>query len=309
MSDYSMQSHLQNTQTYSDFQTTYHTILEKVEKLYRKFIPDLVRFRRNVDQQKQPDTVIIATFIWGIMMGFSTQSCTYRAICAFLYPASDFPSRSRYSRICGNLNNVLKIIRYEYVKSLDNQATYAVIDSFPCPLCATTRNRRAKLFSEVANIGYNATKELYYYGFKISLSVDSKGFPLSYVVSSASIHDVNMAYDLVEQAPNKQTLADKGYVSEKLKQECHAIGVDFWTPPRKNQKVDERIDNRLLSKFRKSVETVISSLSSLGTQSFRSRSLAGFETRLEAILLTYSFMLERAQSIVSGTLRYSLGYF
>lgn len=82
--------------------------------------------------------MIIATFIWGIMMGFSTQSCTYRAICAFLYPASDFPSRSRYSRICGNLNNVLKIIRYEYVKSLDNQATYAVIDSFPCPLCATT---------------------------------------------------------------------------------------------------------------------------------------------------------------------------
>ncbi|MGF1919659.1 transposase, partial [Enterococcus faecalis] len=70
------------------------------------------------------------------------------------------------------------------------------------------------------------TKELYYYGFKISLSVDSKGFPIAYEVTSASVHDVNMAYDLVEQAPNKQTLADKGYVSEKVKQDCHAIGVD-----------------------------------------------------------------------------------
>ncbi len=47
-----MQSQLQNTQSYSDFQTTYHTILKKVEGLYRKFIPDLVRFRRNVAEQK-----------------------------------------------------------------------------------------------------------------------------------------------------------------------------------------------------------------------------------------------------------------
>lgn len=80
-----------------------------------------------------------------------------------------------------------------------------MIDSFPCPLCATIRNRRAKLFSEIANIGYNATKELYYYGVKISLIVDFKGFPIVYEVTSAFIHDVNMAYDLVEQAPNKQT--------------------------------------------------------------------------------------------------------
>lgn len=50
-----MQIHLQNTQVHSDFQTTYHTILKKVEKLYRKFIPDFVRFRQNVDEQKKPD--------------------------------------------------------------------------------------------------------------------------------------------------------------------------------------------------------------------------------------------------------------
>ena len=303
-----MQSQSQNTQFYPKVQTMYHNILDKVDELYFKFVPDTIRLRRNINQQKQPDTVILATIIWGIRLGFPTQISTYQAVCAFLYP-DVFPSHSRYCRLSGNLKEVIKIIRYEYVKSLENQAKYAVIDSFPCPLCATIRNRRAKLFSEVANIGYNATKELYYYGFKISLSVDSKGFPIAYEVTSASIHDVNMAYDLVEQAPNKQILADKGYVSEKLKQECHAIGVDLWTPPRKNQQLDEKVDNRVLSKFRKKVETVISSLSSLGIQSFRSRSLAGFEARLEAILLTYSFMLEKAQIGTPGTLKYSQGRF
>lgn len=303
-----MQSQLQNTQFQPEVQTTYQAILEKVEELYLKFVPDTIRLRRNINQQKQPDTVIISTIIWGMMMGFPTQISTYQAVCALLYP-DDFPSHSRYNRLSANLNIALKSIRYEYVKTLDNQSRYAVIDSFPCPLCTAIRNRRAKLFSEIANIGYNATKDLYYYGFKISLSVDSKGFPIAYEVTSASIHDVNMAYDLVEQAPNKQTLADKGYVSEKVKQDCYAIGVDLWTPPKKNQKPSEKVDNSLLSKFRKKVETVISSLSLLGIQQFKSRSLSGFESRLEAILLTYSFMLEKAQTMIPGTLRYSLGRF
>ncbi|MGH1943709.1 hypothetical protein ABE854_11785 [Enterococcus faecium] len=102
---------------------------------------------------------------------------------------------------------------------------------------------------------------------------------------------------------------DKGYVSEKVKQDYHAIGVDLWTPPKKNQKPSEKVDNSLLSKFRKKVETVISSLSLLGIQQFKSRSLSGFEAHLEAILLTYSFMLEKAQTIIPGTFRYSIGRF
>jgi len=303
-----MQSQSHNTQFHPKIQTMFQSILEKVSELYLKFAPKKIRLRRNIDQQKKPDSVIISTIIWGIMMGFPTQISTYQAICTFLYP-DDFPSYSRYNRLSANLKETLKIIRYEYIKTLDNQSKYAVLDSFPCPLCATIRNRRAKLFSEVANIGYNATKELYYYGFKISLSIDSKGFPLTYVVSSASIHDVNMAYDLVKQAPNQQVLADKGYISEKLKQDCYAIGVNLWTPQRKNQKSNKKVDIRLLSKFRKKIETVISSLSLLGAQNFQNRSLSGFEARLEAILLTYSFMLEKAQKINPATLRYSLGRF
>lgn len=155
MSEYSMRSQSRNTPVYPKFQTMYHTILDKVEELYFKFVPKTIRLRRNVNQQKQLNTVIIATIIRGIMLGFPTQFSTYQAVCTFLYP-DDFPSYSRYCRLSGNLKETLKIIRYEYVKILKNQAKYAVIDSFPCPSCAIIRNRWAKLFSVVANIGYNA---------------------------------------------------------------------------------------------------------------------------------------------------------
>jgi len=80
-----MQSQSQNTQFYPEIQTMYYDILEKVEELYLKFVPEAIRLRRNINQQKQPDTVIIATTIWGIMLGFPTQISTYQAICSFLY--------------------------------------------------------------------------------------------------------------------------------------------------------------------------------------------------------------------------------
>lgn len=47
-----MQSQLQNTKFYPEVQTTYHAILEKVEELYLKFVPDKIRLRRNINQQK-----------------------------------------------------------------------------------------------------------------------------------------------------------------------------------------------------------------------------------------------------------------
>lgn len=87
------------------------------------------------------------------------------------------------------------------------------------------------------------------------------------------------------------------------------MGVNLWTPPKKNQESNEKVDNSLLGKFRKKVETVISSLSYLGIQQFKNRYLSGFEARLEAILLTYSFMLEKSQTLIPDTLRYSLGRF
>lgn len=48
----------------------YPTILGKTEELYFIFVPETIRLRRNINQQKQPDFVIIAPIIWGIMLGF-----------------------------------------------------------------------------------------------------------------------------------------------------------------------------------------------------------------------------------------------
>lgn len=307
MSANSMQSQLQNTKNTHDYQHTFSNILEKVQPLYDQFVPDSVKNRRNIEQQIQPDCVIISAIIWACMLGFSDQINQYKAIRLFLFP-DRFPERSRYSRICANLKDVIKMIRCGYIQELHQNCPFSVIDSMPVPLCATIRNRRAQLFTGTADIGFNATKQLFYYGLKLSVSINHKGFPTGYVVSAASIHDIHVAPELVNQAPTPQVLSDKGYVSKELKYYFSDRGIDFWTPRKRNSTQPKVVNEHLLKRLRKRIETVFSSFSIL-LGKIKNRSLAGFESKLEIVLLTYSFMLERAQKFEANSLRYSLGQF
>jgi len=303
-----MQSPLQNTKISKDYQLSFSKIKEKVLPLYDKFVPEKIKNRRNIEQQIQPDVVIISAIIWATMQGFTTQIAQYKAICSMLLP-DDFPERSRYYRICGLLSDVIKIIRVNYVQSLHKDSPFSVLDSMPIPLCASVRKNRAKLFKGIANVGYNATKDIHFYGLKLSLLIDHKGYPTGYSVTSASVHDIHMAIEVVEQSPTLQVLADKGYVSQPLKDSFAKKKINFWTPRKRNSRQPKVAEDKLLGKLRKRIETVFSALVNLSGIGFLNRSLAGFESKLEAILLTYSFMLEEAQKVIPGTLKYSLGNF
>ena len=65
--------------------------------------------------------------------------------------------------------------------------TIVIIDSFPLPLCQPVRNHRARIFDGLADIGYNASKRLWFYGFKVHMLVTLSGYILNYVVTPASV--------------------------------------------------------------------------------------------------------------------------
>ena len=100
------------TEHYTDTFITFKEIMRTVSNIYHNCIPDKIKNRRNTDQLKQRDTVIIACVIWGIINGYTSQRATYRAVCSVLFPNGDFPSRSRFTRLSSNLAYTIKIIRY-----------------------------------------------------------------------------------------------------------------------------------------------------------------------------------------------------
>ncbi|WP_349238539.1 IS982 family transposase [Enterococcus cecorum] len=154
------------------------------------------------------------------------------------------------------------------------------IHQIPLPLCKPIRKRRATLLSEIAAIGYNETKKEHYYGVKLSIFITELGFSVNYVVSAASVHDIQMVKTLAQTTPSPQIIGDKGYLSKDLKTELAQIGITITTPIRKNMTGADKVDDCLLGKRRKAIETVFSIFETLGMQAFKSRSLQDFEFRL-----------------------------
>jgi hypothetical protein len=61
---------------------------------------------------------------------------------------------------------------------------------------------------EIADIGYCASKKEHYYGLKCSFQITNEGFVVGYVVSKASVHDIRLVEELIEQFPHPYVLAD-----------------------------------------------------------------------------------------------------
>lgn len=170
-------------------------------------------------------------------------------------------------------------------------------DSFPVPVCQPIRNYRVKIFRGIADIGYKATKKIYYYGFKVHALVSDDGYLLDYAVTKASVHDAKETTELMINAHpiNHYLLGDEGYLGKDLAAELKGMGYVLWTPYRKNMKGAKKHNNHQLMAIRRTIESDFSLLSYYNAENNRARSLAGFQQRLEIAILAYNmaYCLER----------------
>ncbi|XHW57524.1 transposase [Streptococcus dysgalactiae subsp. equisimilis] len=250
-----MQSQNYYLENHTQTQVIFSKILTKVITLYRHFVPNDIRNWRNIHLQKQSDVILIASYLWALQEGCRTASAIYRAIRHNFFP-DNFPERSRFCRICQNLAQSIQRMHYFMVSDICQNCSFGLIDSFPCALCQLIRNLRATLLSDVANIGYNATKKLHYYGLKFSVLVSDTGFPIDYVVTLAAVYD-----------------GDKGYVDQTTKEVLEHYVIHLISQLRKNMANYSSFENHNISRLRKPIETVFSSLEQFGIEGLRSRNL------------------------------------
>ncbi|SUN66853.1 transposase [Streptococcus dysgalactiae subsp. equisimilis] len=75
-----MQSQNYYLDNHTQTQVIFSKILTKVITLYRHFVPNDIRNRRNIHLQKQSDVILIASYLWALQEGCRTASAIYRAI-------------------------------------------------------------------------------------------------------------------------------------------------------------------------------------------------------------------------------------
>jgi len=208
-----------------------------------------------------------------------------------------------YSRFTRRINQLeeeieqLFLFLSELFKKLNGSKIYSV-DSFPVEICQIQREKRSKLWQDSSLKGYNASKQKYFYGFKVHMVVTTNQEPVSCYISKGSIHDITASYELLPTLPqNSIVIGDKGYISGKLERFLAQFGIELSTLKRKNMKEDPT--HKIKRKIRKGVETAFSVITAKFGKVIKATSIRGFLVKLKLFILAYSidrfFMLSKSQ--------------
>jgi hypothetical protein len=143
--------------------------------------------------------------------------------------------------------------------------THLLIDAFPAEAKHYAR-RFTKKKCSWASVGYCASKQQYYFGYKILLLCTRKGFPVQWLILPARHHEVKWTSSLLLSHENKFVIGDKGFTSAKLFE--HLLmeqSTHLFYPPKENSRESElTVLGKKWMGDRKQVENFISILERMG---------------------------------------------
>ena len=150
-----------------------------------------------------------------------------------------------------------------YLKTCFGTCTgISFVDATRLMVCHNRRINQNKVFKDLAARGKTSTG--WFYGFKLHLVVSEYGELLNITMTPGNTDDRKPVRDLLSGLSGK-VFADRGYVSKKLAQELfETFEIEFFAKPRRNQKNTlMRLNDKLLSRKRSIVETVIDQLKNI----------------------------------------------
>ena len=149
--------------------------------------------------------------------------------------------RSVYNKRKRKLAMWMEGVRLKMVKKLIEFEDYFTVDSMPLEICKNARAKRSKICREEhyssPNMGYCASQNTYYYGYKLHAVCSLAGVIQSYDLTPASVHDIKYLQDIKQQLPDCVLLGGKGYLSSEVQVDLlTSANIKLKTPMRKNQK-------------------------------------------------------------------------
>jgi hypothetical protein len=161
------------------------------------------------------------------------------------------------------------------------------IDSTCLKVCHNRRISGHKVFKNFAARGKTSVD--WFFGFKLHLVVNENGELLNMTLTPGNTDDRKPVPDLISSLFGK-VFADKGYVSQSLATQLfESEGIEFFAKPRRNLKNQlMRLNDKLLSRKRSIIETIIDQLKNISQiEHSRHRSPVNFCTNVLCGLIAY----------------------
>lgn len=251
------------------------TILQLI-RLYL-LICDLYDRRRNTCFQRlsnnaNPDGItdqeLLTIYCFGHLHGHFEKKAMHQFIKQ--YWSEYFPKLPSYQTFVARLNRLEPTfqslgaelqarLRLEHLPEIDQ-----VIDSLPVMLARGGHAYTAKVARESADVGYCASKKLYFHGVRLhSIGQRRSGAlpcPQQIWLREASCHDVRGVKEQAPQVPTTTLFADSAYADSAFQEQLAAQGTSLRTPKKKPKGKEltpgEKHYNRCVSRLRQPIESL-----------------------------------------------------
>ena len=242
---------------------------------------------------KFSDIEVIALACTAECMGLNSENYFFS-----LLNKKDFPdllSRRQFNDRRKRLHTKIEDVRKLVLARITKKQEAYVIDSMPLRLCKYARRNRVQIGKETAeikpNIGYCASQEERYFGFKLHAVCSLEGAVQFFDITSASASDVQYLSTVGQKLKNCHLIGDKGYISESYKQTLREESKIFlFTDSRSNAKKPHFIPPIYKGK-RKKIETIFSQLSDqFNIQQNYAKTLLSYFNRIRSKLLSMTIL-------------------
>lgn len=268
----------------SNLEASYNLILKELRK-----ISDRDNFYFKPITPKLSDIELIGLIIFAEFKSIDSEHQLFREIQGFEIGSKI--ERSVYNKRKRKLFIFMEEIRMKMVEKFNEFEQYFVVDSMPLEVCKMARSSRSKICKEVdyalPNIGFCASQNLYFYGYKLHAVCSVLGVFQSFDLSPASVHDIHYLQDIKLQLSDCVLLGDKGYLSQTIQLDLfQTVNITLETPKKVNQK-DYKPQFYPFKKYRKRIETLFSQLcDQFMIRRNYAKTFQGFKTRILAKITT-----------------------
>lgn len=208
------------------------------------------------------DSEVITMEVVGEYLGLEQDSALFayfRRHYAHFFPALRTLHRTTFIRQTANLWRLKERVWQWLLTRLPHDPTFAIIDSFPLPVCQFARAYRCHCFRGEAAFGKDTLVRQTFYGLRVHVRLEWPGVITRFCVAPANAHELSALPALAEQTAGL-LVGDRNYWSPATTAEWHGQGVELLAPYRSVKRDPHPRWSAVLSRVRYRIDTVFGQL-------------------------------------------------
>jgi len=220
------------------------------------------RLRQRGPQPRLADSEVVTMEVVGEYLGLAQDRALFayfRRHYPHFFPAVQHLHRTTFVRQAANLWQLKERVWQRLLQCIPPDPTFAIIDSFPLPVCQFARASRCRRFRGEATFGKDTLVRQTFYGFRVHVRLAWPGVITRFCVAPANAHELTVLPALAEQTSG-MLVGDRNYWSPVTTAEWQAHGVELLAPYRSAKRDPPPRWSALLSRVRYRIDTVFGQL-------------------------------------------------